>query len=448
LDVRLSIIVPVLNESAGIEAQLKSLQDLRRRGAELIVVDGGSDDDTVARTAPLADRVVVVARGRARQMNAGAGEARGEVLLFLHADTRLPPDADASIARAIAGGIRWGRFDLRIDGRHALLPMVAWLMNWRSRLTGIATGDQAIFVDRAAFVAAGGYSEQPLMEDIALSAKLRRHSRPACLPGPAVTSGRRWDEGGFWKTVRLMWGLRYAYWRGADPADLARRYGYAVAEDSPRAIGGRRKPIGASAPPRVALLVFAKAPEPGLAKSRLIPALGSDGAADLAKRLLERTLATATAARFASLQLWCAPDADHPLLVEAAHRHGATRHVQQGLDLGERMQRALAEALAGHHAALLVGTDCPELSVDDLHDAARALAGPRDVALIPAEDGGYVLVGMRRPNPALFSGIDWGTGRVLDQTCARGAAAGLRIHLGRRLRDIDRPEDLRGLVLR
>ncbi|HEY5763126.1 MAG TPA: TIGR04283 family arsenosugar biosynthesis glycosyltransferase [Rhodocyclaceae bacterium] len=436
----LTIVVPVLNEAARIEATLEGLQPLRARGAELIVVDGDSDDDTAALAAPLADYVVGSRRGRARQMNAGTERANGATLLFLHADTTLPADADQHIAGALRRGARWGRFDVQIIGRHPLLPLVAWLMNQRSRLTGIATGDQAIFVDRATFVAAGGFPDQALMEDIALSTKLRRHSRPACLPGPAQTSGRRWDEHGFWRTIGLMWRLRLAYWRGADPAALARRYGYAT--DDTASPGPLARRVRRSSGRRVALLVFAKAPVPGAVKTRLIPAIGADAAAALAVRLLERTLTTAAAGRFASLQLWCTPDARHPALVVAATRHGASMHVQNGADLGERMQTALAEALTDHHAALLIGTDCPELSVDDLRNAAQQLAGPRDVALVPAADGGYVLIGLTRPSAAVFAGVDWGSPRVMDQTRARAAAAGLRLHFGRTLRDIDHPEDL------
>ncbi len=161
-------------------------------------------------------------------MNVGATLARGDILLFVHADTTLPPNALALVRDGLAATDRaWGRFDVRIAGRHPLLPVVATLMNLRSGLTGVATGDQAIFVRRAAFDRVGGFPEIALMEDIAISAKLKRLSRPLRLRFPVVTSGRRWDENGFWKTVLLMWRLRLAYWTGADPNELARAYGYA-----------------------------------------------------------------------------------------------------------------------------------------------------------------------------------------------------------------------------
>ncbi len=220
----LSIVVPVLDEAAGVAAALTDLAPLRQRGVEVVVVDGGSHDGTPALARPLADLVLEAPRGRARQMNVGAAAARGEVLLFLHADTRLPQDADHRIARALAGEPCWGRFDVRIDGRPVMLRVVAMLMNLRSRLTGIATGDQAIFVRRSAFDRVGGFPDQPLMEDVELSCRLRRLGRPACLSERVTTSGRRWESRGVWRTILLMWKLRWRYWRGESAQALAEAY--------------------------------------------------------------------------------------------------------------------------------------------------------------------------------------------------------------------------------
>jgi rSAM/selenodomain-associated transferase 2 len=223
-----SIIIPVLDEAGNIAAALTLLAPLRARGAEIIVVDGGSRDDTAARAAPLADRVVAGARGRATQMNAGAAVARGDVLLFLHADTRLPPDADRIVIDALTRTQRaWGRFDVTIEGRHPLLPVIAAAMNARSRLTGITTGDQAMFVTREAFRAAGGFPEIALMEDITFARALKRISRPVSLRARVTTSGRRWETRGVVRTILLMWRLRLMYFLGAAPDQLARRYGYA-----------------------------------------------------------------------------------------------------------------------------------------------------------------------------------------------------------------------------
>jgi len=222
---RFSIIVPVLDEAPGIAAALAPLQRARADGtAEVVVVDGGSRDATVAAATLLADRVLGAPRGRASQMNAGARAASGEVFVFLHADTRMPDGALDAIERALARGARWGRFDVRIAGEGALLALVACMMNARSRLTGVATGDQAMFARREAFEAVGGFPPIPLMEDVALSGALKRGSPPACLREQVVTSGRRWARHGTLRTVLLMWRLRLAYALGADPHRLARRY--------------------------------------------------------------------------------------------------------------------------------------------------------------------------------------------------------------------------------
>ncbi|SDJ74050.1 TIGR04283 family arsenosugar biosynthesis glycosyltransferase [Billgrantia gudaonensis] len=220
----LSIVIPSLNEAEGIEATLTALLGLWGCGVEIVVVDGGSEDATVALARPLASQVIESPPGRARQMNAGARASHGERLLFLHADTRLPKRADRRVERALAGSHCWGRFDVRLAGRHPLLPIIAFAMNRRSRLTGIATGDQALFMTREAYEAVSGFPEQPLMEDIAMSQRLKRLSRPACLRARVTTSGRRWERYGAWRTIRLMWRLRWRYWRGETPETLAREY--------------------------------------------------------------------------------------------------------------------------------------------------------------------------------------------------------------------------------
>ena len=214
---RLSVVVPALNEAGGIRAALEALAPLRARGHEVILVDGGSSDGTAEVAAGLCDRVLNASRGRALQMNAGARAATGDMLLFLHADTRLPAGAEI----LVFGAAIWGRFDVRIEGRHPLLKVVAWAMNLRSRLTGIATGDQAIFVRRAAFP---GFPEIALLEDVAFCAMMKRRARPACLRAKVLTSGRRWESRGVLRTIFLMWRLRLMYFFGARPDDLARIY--------------------------------------------------------------------------------------------------------------------------------------------------------------------------------------------------------------------------------
>lgn len=224
----MSIVMPVLNEAHGVVERLRALAPMRSAGVQVIVADGGSADGTVAAAQPLCDRLVRAPRGRAAQMNAGAVVACGDVLVFLHADTILP---DGALGLVLDGILRtgrvWGRFDVAIEGRSALLPVVAAMMNVRSRATGIATGDQAMFVTRAAFERVGGFPDIPLMEDIALSRALKRLGPPLCLREKVRTSGRRWDQNGAVRTIVLMWRLRLAFFLGAKPDDLARRYGYA-----------------------------------------------------------------------------------------------------------------------------------------------------------------------------------------------------------------------------
>ncbi|NCA71526.1 MAG: glycosyltransferase [Sphingobacteriia bacterium] len=231
---RLSIIVPTLNEADTIGVLLADLAPLRAAGAELILADGGSSDPTREQAAGGVDRVLNTTRGRAAQMNAGARVAAGDLLWFLHADTRVPADAASALGAACAGDPCWGRFDVRLSGRHPLLRVVERGMNARSRLSGIATGDQGIFVTRALFDRVGGFPSLPLMEDIAISVLLRRIVPPVCLRARLVTSSRRWETRGILRTILLMWRLRLAYALSADPARLARRYEHGPPRDVER----------------------------------------------------------------------------------------------------------------------------------------------------------------------------------------------------------------------
>ena len=221
----LSIIIPALNEGHQIATILARLQGHRSQNAEIILVDGGSRDDTVELAAPLVDRVITSKAGRATQMNAGAALATAEVLLFLHADTVLPAHAPQLILQGLTDArYRWGRFDVTIAGDHFFLAVIAWFMNHRSRLTGIATGDQAIFMTREVFDQLGSFPDQALMEDVEMTSRLRKLGPPLCLHEHVITSGRRWEKHGVWRTIWLMWRLRLQYSLGAKPADLYRRY--------------------------------------------------------------------------------------------------------------------------------------------------------------------------------------------------------------------------------
>jgi rSAM/selenodomain-associated transferase 2/rSAM/selenodomain-associated transferase 1 len=425
---KLAIVVPVLGEAAALASVLGALADLRATGAVVIVVDGGSQDDTMTVAQAHADAVLSAPRGRAAQMNAGACHAlarRADVLLFLHADTRLPPNADALIERALQSGTAWGRFDVRIEGRHPLLPLVAALMNRRSRWSGIATGDQAVFVRRAVFDALGGFAPLPLMEDIELSVRLKQRSPPACIAERVSTAGRRWDQRGFWRTVGLMWRLRAAWALGADAHALAQRYGY-----RPRAPS--------------AVAVLAKAPVPGEAKTRLAPILGDAGAARAQRGFILRTLATARHASTGPLTLHGTPGIRHRLFRLIARRWGVVCVPQADGNIGDRMAAAMVKHFSAHPQPplIIVGTDCPVLTPAHLQQAADALQA-HDAVLIPAEDGGYVLIGLRHALPTVFQGVDWSTPRVMDQTRERLSEAGASWLELPALWDVDEPADWR-----
>lgn len=221
---RLSIIIPVLNEEAALRSHLPRLQPLRDAGHEVIVVDGGSDDESARIASAQADQVLVAPQGRARQMNAGAAAASGGILVFLHIDTLLP-DATLQLDEQMKQSSRvWGRFDLRLSGEHPAFRLLERLISLRSRVSGIVTGDQTIFVRSDAFALAGGYPDMPLMEDVVLSRRLLRQSRPLCLRDRVVSSSRRWERDGILRTVLLMWFLRLRFYLGADPGRLAEIY--------------------------------------------------------------------------------------------------------------------------------------------------------------------------------------------------------------------------------
>jgi len=220
----LSVIVPVWMEAEGVTDTLEALQPIRARGHEVLVVDGGSTDRTVELARPLCDRLVVSEQGRALQMNAGAAAAKGDLLLFLHADTRLPEKALGHLTSFVHSSRAWGRFDVRLSGERPLFRVIAWFMNQRSRLTGICTGDQAMFVRRDTFEALDGFQPMPLMEDVEFSRRLCLVSRPFCINEPVVTDSRRWQKHGAWRTILLMWQLRWRYWRGESPESLAQIY--------------------------------------------------------------------------------------------------------------------------------------------------------------------------------------------------------------------------------
>lgn len=220
-----SIIIPVLNEAEHLVSRLKALQSFREQDIELILVDGGSSDHTQQLAEGWVDQLICSRAGRALQMNSGAHQATGTWLFFLHIDTRFSAEAEKALLSIVSNEApNWGRFDVLIEGKHPLLGLVANMMNLRSRLSGIATGDQLIFVLRSLFDAVGEFPKQPLMEDVEFSKRLKKIQPPLCLSERVITSGRRWDQNGFWSTVLLMWSLRWRYWRGETADELVKEY--------------------------------------------------------------------------------------------------------------------------------------------------------------------------------------------------------------------------------
>lgn len=430
----LRIVIPVLNEGEALTERLAILQPLRSQDVELVVVDGGSTDESWARARPWVDRLMASPAGRARQMNAGAQDtptSQADALLFLHADTQLPRNAVAMILAALRERA-WGRFDVQLDAQDWRLSLVQSMMNLRSRLSGIATGDQAMFVRADAFRATGGFPDQPLMEDIELSSRLIRFSRPACLRERVRTSARKWEREGVWRTVFMMWRLRLAYFFGASPQQLAQTYGYRPAPEVVQA----------------SLSIFAKAPVPGLAKTRLIPSLGANReigtvlAARLQRGFIGHSVHTAIQSSLGQVNLWCAPDVSHRRFRSIVRHTAIACHAQPEGDLGQRMQACAQKHFAQKDALplLIMGTDCPVLAPGHLQAAARVLLS-HDACLIPAEDGGYVLIGLKRWLPEVFERIDWSTARVMAQTRERLQEAGASWHELPTLWDVDEAAD-------
>ena len=222
----LTIVIPVLNEARILPARLEALQFFRSRNVELIVVDGGSTDDSLEISLPLCDRTLKAPAGRAKQMNEGARHASSGWLLFLHVDTRLEGEAFEALLEALSREPDWGWFNVRIEGKHPLLSLTAAMMNARAALTKVVTGDQGLFMKKALFDAVGGFPDMPLMEDVALSKALRGVAKSTVIRTPLATDGRRWDQGGWFRTVLQMWGLRFAYWAGVGPDRLAGYYAH------------------------------------------------------------------------------------------------------------------------------------------------------------------------------------------------------------------------------
>jgi rSAM/selenodomain-associated transferase 2 len=222
---KISIIIPVLNEENNIGHLLEKLLPAEQNGHEILVVDGGSQDQTISICKRLGVNVFTSACGRAEQMQAGVRMAHGDVFWFLHADTDLlysVNDYLDDIRSVTSAG--WGRFNIALSNDKFIYKVIGYAINLRSRISGIATGDQGIFINRELFQYIGGFRQQPLMEDIQISRDLLRRGRPAVIKRILMTSARRWERRGVLRTILLMWWLRLLYFMGVSPVTLRQYY--------------------------------------------------------------------------------------------------------------------------------------------------------------------------------------------------------------------------------
>ncbi len=419
-----SVIIPALNEADGIADGIQSVRDLRPE-TEIIVADGYSADGTIYVAAGSGARTCLSEPGRGRQCNAGAAIARGDVLIFLHADTRLPRQAFSLLDAAFEDPeTKFGVFRLSFDVRHWFLDVLPHLI--RPDLPFLRFGDQCFVVRRSFFESLGGFPENSLYEDAALARRAARRTRIRVFPASVTTSARRFVRNGpvrqfFHDGVSLL-----RYLTGADPEKLAGSY---------RGVRGRVS---------TALIAMARRPEPGRVKTRLARTMGPDTAARVYRICAEATFRAMKGVPGAvDRYLFLAGD-DHG--GPARPRYRLSPHfyyaAQRGNDLGERLAHAF-RTVFGHGAARAVAlaTDVPDLSSGIIEQAAALLAA-HDVVLGPCPDGGYYLIGMNRLYEELLTGIEWGTDRVLDQTRAAAARRGLTVGLLPELMDLDTQAEL------
>ena len=439
---KLSIIIPVFNEQKCIVARLNAFQKLRESNCEVVLVDGGSADRTVDLATPLVDKLVHSSPGRAVQMNRGAELATGNIFLFLHIDTTLPKAANELIANLIEEKSSvWGWFNLQFDNPALSFKIIGRSMNIRAALTWVCTGDQTLFVTRNLFESIRGFPEIPLMEDVAITKLLRRISKPKIVSSKVTTSARRWEQNGVIKTVFFMWRLRLLYFFGTSPIKLAHRYYPMSAEHRDKADSPSPKEASFRYP-NARILLFVKAPFLGQVKTRLEPLLGSEKCLELHRAMGQRIAGLLSSIKLAPWQLWVSADESNEFFLGICNREDI--HLQIGSSLGEKIAGSMENALLrpGVDGVIVIGSDCPSYDAAYLESAMHQLYAGHDVVLGPAEDGGYVLIGMRASNPGVFNGVEWGTDRVMEQTISNIDTLDLRHTLIETLWDVDRPEDL------
>lgn len=436
-----SIIIPVLHESRGINDLVRHLRALENaEKCELIVVDGSAEADTVRVIADSDVLRLSASPGRAKQMNAGAAAASGDILLFLHADTYLPDDALTQIDRVMNDGMyAGGAFDLGIDAPRQIYRLIAAVASARARFTRIPYGDQAIFIKKKTFHRLGCYPEIPIMEDVALMEQIKKSGgRIYIVPRCVATSPRRWEQKGIIRTTMGNWFLLATYYLGVSP-DVLVRVSRRQEKRSPESTqtGVTRKGC---------VLFFVKSPEHVPVKSRLAESIGTEAARDLYKNFVLDMLETlASVAAKTGLALYVCV---HPpeALPEVRNWLGDDYRyqLQEGKDLGERMKNAfLTSFAAGYGKTLIIGSDTPDLTGEVVAEGFERLERGGTV-IGPAHDGGYYLIGFRSDAflPAVFKDIPWSTDEVFTATLQIFRHAGSDVSVLPPWRDIDTSVDL------
>ncbi len=424
-----SVVIPVWRDAGALAQALRAL--LPHPDIEIVVapVWGESDDVAAIRAVRPDVRCADGPRGRGAQMNAGAAAARGAWLVFLHADSKLPPDwVDVVRQAENKPGVVGGAFRLVLDSRDWRARLIEWGVRARVALFGLPYGDQAIFVRRDVFDALGGYRDWPLMEDVDFVRRLASAGRLFVAASPVVTSARRWERDGWLRRSLGNILLTVRFLLGASPARLAQRY--------------LRRPSRA-------IVMMARAPWLG-GKTRLAGLAPDAALDDLRQRLFDDTLdVVRSAAEPAQKIVACEPAAAAERLRAIA---GPAIDViaQHGGDLGERLRHVFEDAFRlGAGSVVVIGSDLPDLPTRLIAQAFDMLDGDSDrVVLGPAEDGGYYLIGMRTPHPTLFAGIEWSSRRVLEETIAAARADQVPFVLLDPWRDVDEPGDIAAFLER
>lgn len=430
---RLGIVIPTVDEARSLPRLLSDLQELRLP-KRIVVVDGGSVDGTPRLAALAGARVLSTPRGRGRQLRAGVQLLRTPWLLFLHADSRMPPEVCRSLEAWLTAAHpdEVGYFGFRIDEPGLRWRMLEWGQRVREKTLGMVFGDQGLVVHRVRLQDVGGVPELPLMEDVELVRRLRRRGPLGRIPASLPTSARRYRREGPRAVLRNS-ALLVLHHLGVPPSRLADWY---PAEPAPKAPGPRH------------LLVFARAPEEGRVKTRLAAGIGTEDALRVYRTLGRRVVDQLRQGPWRLVVLHDPPAGERSVREWMGAHGGVEFGPQAAGDLGERMSHAIQSAMqAGAGSVCVIGTDAPEVDQPLVEEAFRALERGADVVFGPAVDGGYYLVGLRAPAPSLFRSMPWSTDRVLSISLDRCREAKLEVALLRTLRDVDTLEDLEALGL-